>query len=743
MSLVKVSYGNVPVAPPIEQEPVEQVSPSVAVTTILRHKWLVLAVTLLLSLPAALYVLTLPPYYDAEAAMMIDTKRPAIGEPQSFAGSDGGVADAIAISTQVDIMKAPSMAETVVDRLDLTHVPEFERALNSRRSPLVILQSVVARLTGSPAPMRRELTASERRQLTASLLSGKVTVSNSGKSYLITVRARTGNPDLSASIANSYADAYLDFNRQMKIDAIRRANGLLDEQIAPLKDRVQKAENAVERYRQRSGLVATHAGGASRLGPEAGITVADQQLNEVDTQLTLASDDVAQKQASLRSLQSALRSGGIDAIPQVVTSPLIQALRQQEAELSSKEASLGETTLGDNPEMMAAQAGSTRIRERISAEIGKIAASLNSELAAAEARRATLQQRLSELQGEVATQSEANVNLVQLESEAQAARTVYQDYLSRFEQTSTQQALQEPEAELVSPAQTPTGKSGPALGQLLALIIIGAGMAASILALVVERGRSGLRNADQVQAKTGLYTLGFVPGNKGGLRHVFGSNRPTVYTAAISLVNNLLQFGEARYRARVVLVTSANSQDGKTFLAASLAAGIGQDGGRALLIDCDVRRPSVARMFGLAQPPASPGAPADGSQTCLSPNVLPGLDVMTLSRTSADTRQVLDSVKIRSLIEEVRGKYDLVVLDAPPVLAFADAPLLSLCVDGTILAVRWSRTSSKAACDAIKVLEAYNARLLGAVLTRVKMRGLTEADGSHAQVYRNYANYFA
>lgn len=740
MSLVQVSYGNAPVAPVIAHDPIEQTSPGAAVTNILRHKWLVTFVTLLVCLPAALYALTLSPYYDADALVVIDIKRPAFGDSQSLNVSGGEAADAVVISTQVDIMKSPLMAETVVDRLDLIHVPEFSRALNDRRSLLGVVQTALARLIGSPFPVRKDLTAAERRQLTASLLSGKVTIVNGGKSYLIEIRARTSNPNLSAAIANTYADAYLDFNRQMKIDAIRRANGLLDEQIAPLKRRVEKAENAVEQFRQQKGLVASHVSN-TRLAPEVGVTVADQQLNEVDTQLILASSDVAQKQASLRALQSALKSGGVDTIPQVVTSPLIQALRQQEAELSSKEASLGETTLGDNPEMMAARAGSMRVRERIGAEIGKIAASLNNELAAAEARQRTLQQRLTELQGQVAMQSEANVSLVQLESEAQAARAVYQDYLSRFEQTSTQEALQEPEAELVSPAQTPVGKSGPAFAQLIVLITLGAVIVACGLALLVERGQSGLRTASQLQTHTGLYTLGFVPKAKGGLRRILGSGRRTVYTEAISLVNNLLQFGETRYRARVVLVTSANSQEGKTFLAASLAAGVGHDGGRALLIDCDVRRPSVATALKLETTSARTPTASISESACLWQNVLPGLDVMTLF-ASVGQRHTVDSMHVRTLVEDARGKYDLVVLDAPPVLAFADAPLLSLCVDGTILAVRWSRTSSRSVSDAVKTLNAYSARVLGAVITQVNTRSLTDADGSHAQVYRNYSTYF-
>ena len=741
MSLVELSYDNGAAAKAASHELVEQVSPAAAITNILRHRWLIAVTTLLIGVPAISYILVLPPYYDASALLLIDTKHLTSGDSQFANTEPGGVTDAIAISTQVDIIKSPAMAETVVDRLDLTHNQEFERALQPRRSLSLVTQAVIARLNGMNSTKRRELTTVEKRQLTASLLSGKVTITNGGKSYLVEIRARTNDANLSAAIANTYSDAYLTFNRQTKVDSIRRANGLLDEQIAPLKDRVGRAESSVEQFRQKKGLVSSHASNIHR-DFEGGETVADQQLNEVDTQLTLASGDVAQKQATLRALQTAVKSAGGDAIPQVVTSPLIQGLRQQEAELSSKEAALEETTLGDNPALMAARAGSMRVRERIAAEVSKIATSLSNELTTAQAQQKTLQQRLMQLQQQVATQSEANVSLVQLESEAQAARVVYQGYLSRYEQTSIQAALQEPEADLVSPAQAPVSKSGPAVTQLSILVLLGAATVACSLALLAERRQRGMRTAGQMQAQTGLYTLGFLPKARNNVRRVVGSGKRTTYTEAVSLVNSLLQFGDARYRARVVLVTSANSQEGKTFLAASLAAGIGQDGGRALLIDCDVRRPSVAKALKLDMTPMPAEASWAGSASHLWQSVLPGLDVMTMSPLVGQ-RHTLDSAYIKTLIENVRNKYDLVVLDAPPVLAFSDASVLSLYVDGTILAVRWGRTSSRAVSDAIKALNAYKARILGAAITQVDVGSLTDADGSHAQVYRNYASYFA
>lgn len=741
MSLVKFSYGSLPVATFNEVEAIQQVSPSLAFDVVWCRKWLLVLITLIVSIPATAIIFSLSPYYDAQASLLIDIRRASYADQQSAMLSSGATADAILIGTQVDVLRSSLMAETVAERLDLANVPEFQHVLDAPATPLSNLIVRLSTLVGIRQSPQEVLTDRQRQQAVASILLSKVSISTSGKSYLIDIRARTANPDLSASIANTYADSYLDFNRRLKTDSIRRANGLLDEQIAPLQERVSKAENAVERFRQDNGLITNHASEA-HAGPTYGATLADQQLAEVNSQLVSVSGEVAQKEADLRAVQSALKLGGVEALPQVVTSPLIQSLRQQEAELSSREASLGETALGNNPVLQSAQAASARVRQRIASEISKIASSLTDDLNSARVRQATLQQRIGQLQNQVAGQSKANVSLVQLQSEAQAARTVYQDYLSRFEQTSAQGALQEPEAELVSPAETPLKKAGPARGQLVLLTMCGTIFVASGLVLLFERGRTGIRNPEKLEAETGLFSLGFVPRVPGGLRRAVGSGQRSIYTEAVSLVNNLLQFGEDRYRARVVLVTSACPQEGKTFLATSLAAGVGQDGGRALLIDCDLRRPSVANALGLPDHEADVTRAGDGGRAVLHQNVLTGLDVVTFRRTTGEPLHLLDSSQIRSLIDDARDRYDLILLDAPPVLAFADALVLSLCADGAIMVVRWGQTSSRVVLSALKALRAYNVRVLGGVVTQVKTRGLTSRDGSHAQIYQNYSNYF-
>lgn len=715
---------------------VQHVPPGRLLTILLRHRMLITALTLLISLPTIAFIITRNPFYDATALLMIDTGKASFHDLQ--ASITTAETDAIALSTQVGILLSPALAADVVDRLDLTHQPEFAKVLDAPPSVMARIMQRLALLFGETPSDTKALSTDQRRELAASLLIGKMKVLNDGKSYIISVRARTGNAKLSTQIANAYADAYLDFKRQLKVAAIRRANSLLDEKIAPIAARVQRADAAVQDYRARNGLIVSPLTGQNRNDDGSGTTVADQQLALVNNALISARGEVAEYQATYREIAQALQQGQLDAIPQVVASPLISSLRTQQAELASHIASLGQSEMAENPNLQAARAAGAALHQRISEEVSKIAASVKRQADAANARVASLQAELAHLQGQVSSEGQANVTLRQLESEALAVRGIYQDYLRRFEQTSNQSSLQEAEADLVSPAEIPLGKSGPPRMLLSLLSLVTAGFIACVTALLVERMRGGVRSLEQLEQSTGLAGLGFVPRLPAcGLAELYRAQRASIYGEAVGRVAGLIRFGGERYRARTVLVTSALPGEGKTTFSISLAAGIGREGGRALLIDCDMHRPAIARSLGIKMVPTN-----TSSGAMLHENVLEGMDVVTFYPVVPSQRALVTSLQLQSLLNDASRRYDMIILDAPPALAFADTPVMSLKADGAIMVVQWRSTPIHVVATAVRSLESYGVRLLGGVVTQVRLNDVAEEDGGHAYLYQRYASYF-
>ncbi len=721
---------NLRIGEPLRTDGPEQVPPGRAFEILWRRKLQVIATALLLSAGFGAALVVLPSYYDATALLMVDTRQSSFRDLQATMAP--AESDIIAIATQVSIVKSPAMAATVVDRLGLTQVPEFARRLDAPPGLLQRAQSAVMDWLHQPQAPSPTLDAGQRRQLTAGLLQQAISVVNDGKSYIISVRARTGNPKLSADIANAYVAAFLDYNQDEKVGAIHRANELLERQLPPLEERVRLADEAVESYQSQHGLIlnSTSEDGA------AGSTVADQQLMQINTQLLAATRDLSQRQASLSQITEAQRTGRLEAAPEVVSSTVIAGLRAQQAQLASQAASLAQTQSEANPVLRSAQAAEVSLQRRIGAEVSRIAASVESQVASSQAQVDQLHAELGRLQSVVGKQSQSSVVLRQLQSKARAERVIYQDYLGRFEASLNTSNLQVSDATAVSSAEAPIGKSGPPR-TLYALVAVmaAAGLSAG-LALLTERVRGGVRTLSQLEMQTGLYGLGFIPEAPRNLRRALRAGRRTAYLESVNLVGDLLRFGRPRHRAQVVLVTSAAPAEGKTVFAASLAASVGASGGNALLIDCDLRRPSVSRLLRLKE-----GSEADETTAIIRRDEMPGVDVVTFRGRQRDGRDGDLMAQIRTLVGKARERYDLVVLDAPPVLPFPDASKLSLEADGAVVVVRWRHTSPAMVLSAMRTLSAYGVNVLGGVVTQVKQKEVAASDGGHGKFYRHYAPY--
>ena len=474
------------------------------------RKFFILAVAACLLCVAAWFILRMPDAYVANAAVIIGS-RDSVGDPSLSDSKMAGTTDSVAIRTQVDLLKSFSLAKQVVTQLNLVDAPEFANAISPRptlsRRVVGAIRAMVGRV--DPPPLDADSTT----DLATEILLSKMAFTNDGRSYVITIGARTGDGRLSADIANAYARNYIDFTRKVKTDAIAHASSWFDARLNALRDRVNTANLAVQNFRTNNGLIQDRGTGSAASG--GSVTVVGQQMSQINTQLSVASSAVAEKAASLGQIRAALAAGGnLDSIPEVVASPLIQHYRQQLADVSGKAAHLAITRSDGDPGMRSLKAEEADIRGRIASEIRNIAASVANEVSAARAREAALQQQLSTLQTAVSGQGQLEVRLSQLQSEADAARTIYTSYLNWFEKTSNEIGLQTPDAQLVSAANPSIGPMPPSKRQLMALSALVSLAIAIVLALLRERSISGFQTPAQLEAETGLPAIGIVPQRK-------------------------------------------------------------------------------------------------------------------------------------------------------------------------------------------------------------------------------------
>ena len=376
----------------------------------------------------------------------------------------------------------------------------------------------------------------------------------------------------------------------------------------------------------------------------------------------------------------------------------------------------------------------------IAAEVRKTIEGLRNDVAVARARERTLADGVAELEDRSVTLSRASVELRQLEREAEADRLIYETFLNRFRETSEQEDLQTADARLLARATPPLAPSAPNRRKILA--VAGAGGAGLGLGLVVllEMLANTFRAATEVTARTGRPVLSTLPQFGRGRRRRrevldYVREKPNSALAeAVRRLRTALFLSDIDTPPRVVMVTSSVPGEGKSTTALLLAHMSLQMNKSAIVVDCDIRRPTLSETFGIEKgggllPVLEGGIPLEEAVTV---DASTGLHVLPTAEAIPQAADVLSSARFRQLVAALRDRYDLVILDTPPVLPVSDAAAIGKLADAAIYAVRWNHTPRETAAQGLAALDEIGVRIAGCVMTLADQR----AEASYA-----YARY--
>jgi polysaccharide biosynthesis transport protein len=703
-----------------------------------RRRAVILGWTALMTLIAGLVAFQLTPIYRAEAIVMLDTRKTEVLNVQAVVS--GLPADDAAVRSEVEVLNSPALAARVVDKLDLTTNPLINTSLQppsvwDRYNPITLLRDY---FSPNATPQNESPEQKEQRVKDAAVaqLMNNVTIFNDGRSYIIKIRYESQDPKLAAQIANTYADQYLLTQLEAKLDATERATRWLNTHLAALRDKARDSDQAVQLYRAQHNLIGTKD-----------LTVTTQQLSELNSQLIIATADETQKDANLRQIEALVHSGGEDSAAQVLASPVIQQLKAQEATLLQRRAELSNRYRPEYPEMINLQAQLNDVKSKIHQEINNVVRSMVNEVAAARARVNALTGNIQRLQQSAAVQDEAGVQLRELQREADANRALYENFLNRFKQTAAQEDIQQADAHLVSAASAPNLPSFPDKRSLILMAFALSLLTGVMIAFAIEHLDNGFRNADQIEKLAGTRFLGHVPAISGGKSpHQIVVNQPVAaYSEAIRSVRTALNFSNVDDPPKTVLVTSSLPNEGKTTLAASLALSVARSGGRAILIDCDLRHPSVGRLFGQPKGEGLLNLFKESADLAQMIQIDPAsrLHYIPVQTGTSNPQDLLGSQHMKAFLRHLREQYDLIVLDAPPVLAVTDCLVLSHLVDAALFVVQWEQTPRQIALGALKLMQTQGANLAGVVLTRVNVRKHARyAFGDTGYYYGRYGTYY-
>lgn len=716
--------------------------------TLRKRLGLIVSVTLGLTALVMVVVLQQTPLYTASAQVLLDRQKMQVTDMEAVIS--GLPADSATVDSEVEILKSRALAERVVDRLNLMQDPEFNGALREPSflrwvDPRFLLRELLALVSADPAPVSEEMRARAERDGVVDSLLGSLDVTRQRLTYVINLSVTSEQPAKAARIANAYADTYILDQLEAKFDATRQANEWLSRRLGELRQQVQDSERAVEIFRSEQGLESS-----------SGVTVSEQQMSELNAQLILARTGLAEARAKYDRARQIRSSGGsIESMADVVQSGTISQLRQKQAELARELANLSSRYGPRHPEVVNAEAQRRDIESQIGSEITRIIGSLQNNVSVAETRVASLEQSLRDIRGETGESGQAMVQLRELEREAAANRAVYESFLNRFKETSQQQDLQVPDSRIISPATAPLSPSHPRKALSLALALVLSAMLGVGLAFLLEHLDNGMTTARDVEEALTLPHLVSVPlvpvekgpGGKPLKPHDYLIQKPlSAFSESLRSLRSALQLSNVDNPPKVILFTSALPNEGKTTTSVSFARAAAASGLKVVLVDCDLRHPSVHKTFGLATPTAGLVellAERLDPEAVMIEDEKTSLKILPIATGTANPPDLMASSQMQLLIERLRGEYDLVVLDSAPVLPVSDSRVLSRIADETVFVVRWSDTPKDAAQSAIRELRLYQSNVAGAILVAVdatKQAKYGYGDGGY--YYGKYSRYY-
>jgi capsular exopolysaccharide synthesis family protein len=370
--------------------------------------------------------------------------------------------------------------------------------------------------------------------------------------------------------------------------------------------------------------------------------------------------------------------------------------------------------------------------------VRKIVDGLRNDVEVARARETTLEQSLDELERKASSQSRQSVELRQLERDAEASRLVYQNFLSRFKETSEQEDLQEPDARIISEAEPPLSPSEPNRQRVVLLggafgLMLGLG-----LVFLLEQLSNTFRTAADLEEQGGLPVLARIPRVWRRMRRskVIDYARRKPNSALAEGIRNLrtaVFLANLDHPPKAVMITSSFPGEGKSTTALLLAWMSNQIGKSAIIVDCDVRRPTLYKTLGLEDVPDILSV-LDGSvplDEAIRTDEAYGLHVLPAIRTVPHAPDVLSSRRFGELIDELRARYDFVLLDAPPILSVSDAGVVGKVADATVYMVRWDATPRRAVLDGVKRLQDLRIRVTGTAMTLVDRKREAQYESYH------------
>ncbi|UCI07709.1 polysaccharide biosynthesis tyrosine autokinase [Mesorhizobium sp. B1-1-8] len=727
-----------------------------------------------------IYLQTTPKQYTSFAAVLIDEGLNKVVDDISAASVT--MQNDAALLSQIEILNSARLASVVVDKLKLDQNQDFMNPPQSAlaqgvgflRGVFGFFRSgsddVIPGMENVDAATRAAMIKTATHDYAVLKLQNEIQAQRNGRSYVISIAYQSTNPELATAITKAYSDAYLADQLNASFDATERAAVWLQGRLTELRESSQAASLAVEKFRAEHGLSAN----------SEGQLLSDKQLSDLNAQLIVAQADTARASARYQQYKAIVDSGSESAFNDSAiasdqpSSSVIIALKTRYLAVTKRlqdiEANFGK----DHPQAVALAKEKADVSAQIFGQLKQLTESYRNDYEVAQARETALREKIATAAGKSSIDNQSQVKLKELDQQAQALTTLYQTFLSRYEEASQQQTFPVGKVRIISDATMPLSASSPRTLRVLALSLV--------LGLMLGAGCGGLnefnerffRTGEDVRDRVGLKFLGYLPTIGGGkVKDEKPDDVPVDAKVAslsaaekrarmrVSIDAPASMFAETLRNAkiafdvvmedqgsRVIGVISVLPGEGKSTVAANLAGLLAANGAKTLLIDGDLRNPGLSRSLGMETEQGLMEAVVNGQtwqsvgkvdrQTKLA--IIPAVLRGQFSHTS----ELLGSAGMRRFIENAKETFEYIIVDLPPLGPVVDAKAFAPLVDGFVLVTEWGRTP-RAMVRSMLESEPYIAnKIVGAVLNKVNLKKLAKYGslGGSEKFFDRYSTYY-
>lgn len=664
-----------------------------------RRLWWLLAILAFALAAGVLATVLASPRYTAQSSLQINDQSDRILGQGEDLGQVNNLYDTDRfLKTQIDVLQSRGLALRVAQKLKLIGNDEFYRAM----------------LVEPPAPGTPNNLVREQ---AIGLLRGNLLIDLPYDSRIATVRFTAGEPEYAARIANTFATEFIQSNLQRRYDSSSYARDFIARQLADAKTRLESSERELNGYARNAGLIRTRdaavdSGKSLGGGADSVTTASLLQLNQ-------AANDARAARIAAEGRWRAVNGNGALNSREVLANGTVQALQAQRSTLQAKLQQERAAHLDEYPAVAELKAQLAETDRQLASAAGNVRASVRGDYAAAVAAERALEAQVNRLKGATLAEQDRSVQYNLLAREADTNRSLYDGLLQRYKELNAAAGVASSNVTIIDEAEAPLAPSSPNLVKNLAIaLFLGFATAAALIFLSVQFD-DAIRVPEDIEAKLGLPLLGVVPRSNADVIEALADPKSPV-TEGYNALRATLLHSTAEGLPPVMLVTSAQAGEGKTTTSQAIGTLLARLGRRVLLVDGDMRRPSLHRLVGGRNERGLSTllTSLDPLKSAVSATDEARLDVVTSGPLPPSPTELVSSNRFRALIDDMAEAYDVVIIDSPPILGLADAPAMSALVDGVVVVVESDRGRRGALKAALRRLRGMRPYLLGAVLTK-------------------------